>query len=380
MKAFIYFIIIIFLLYFFKINFDKKITSSLQTRHKETQYIAYVCDGDQKMEHFICGGWGDRLKAIISVYVWSLLINRKFLIRIREPCPIEQMFLPNIVKWNEEWPKDILPNETADLYLMNKDREKAKFQYVNLNKYLSDKKLIIVRSNREYVTEFSKNRFVRERFNQILPNNNNNKKFSFFLALQQFHDKIFRFSEPLKKRYDLFFEQNIDPKGTTVICAQIRTGLLLMNNNGFQDVVRPERNQSMTFWNFIQENLVPKSGGNYKIFVTADNEAVVKESINVFGKDKVIYNEGSYENMDSLYASSKVNDKLQCGSYVSKALLDFEFLRRCDYAVISYSQFGVMGLLKRNDTERYFKEKRFFMYNDGNFFPLHEEFNKIYTP
>ncbi|CAF4166939.1 unnamed protein product, partial [Adineta steineri] len=46
-----------------------------------------------------CGGWGDRLRGITSVYILALLTHRRFMIDMNYPCPIAQALEPNLVNW-----------------------------------------------------------------------------------------------------------------------------------------------------------------------------------------------------------------------------------------------------------------------------------------
>jgi hypothetical protein len=38
---------------------------------------------------------------IVLAYVWSLLTNFQFLIRITHPCPLTQLLLPNDINWDK---------------------------------------------------------------------------------------------------------------------------------------------------------------------------------------------------------------------------------------------------------------------------------------
>ncbi len=54
---------------------------------RPNRHLVYYCDG-------WCGGWGDRLKGIMSSYAWALLTKRSFVIRITQPCQFDQLFVP----------------------------------------------------------------------------------------------------------------------------------------------------------------------------------------------------------------------------------------------------------------------------------------------
>ena len=60
---------------------------------KKERYISYFCDEADE-----CGGWGDRLKGILSVYIWSLATDRKFFKNItKSNCEMTDIFNENLV-------------------------------------------------------------------------------------------------------------------------------------------------------------------------------------------------------------------------------------------------------------------------------------------
>lgn len=61
-------------------------------------FIMYRCDA--QMDTHNCGGHADRLKGIMSIYLWSLLTNRSLLIRITRPCNFVNLLEPNEVNWS----------------------------------------------------------------------------------------------------------------------------------------------------------------------------------------------------------------------------------------------------------------------------------------
>ncbi|XP_059154466.1 uncharacterized protein LOC131939954 [Physella acuta] len=58
------------------------------------RYLVYVCD-----ERHGCGGLGDRQRTIVSLYVLSRLVNRRFSIIMSSPCDITHFFVPFKVQW-----------------------------------------------------------------------------------------------------------------------------------------------------------------------------------------------------------------------------------------------------------------------------------------
>lgn len=76
---------------------NEKIDAVLSTSDR---YIMYRCD--RELDKNLCGGFGDRLKGILSAYLWSLLTNRTFLLRVTKPCNMVTLLEPNEVEWNRE--------------------------------------------------------------------------------------------------------------------------------------------------------------------------------------------------------------------------------------------------------------------------------------
>lgn len=66
----------------------------------EEQFIMFRCDS--KLDTHNCGGHADRLKGIMSLYLWSLISNRSLLIHVTRPCNMVNLLEPNEVKWNRE--------------------------------------------------------------------------------------------------------------------------------------------------------------------------------------------------------------------------------------------------------------------------------------
>lgn len=50
--------------------------------------------------HWSCGGFGDRLRGIVSAYFLSLITGRRFLLSMTNPCNITRFLLPNRYDWS----------------------------------------------------------------------------------------------------------------------------------------------------------------------------------------------------------------------------------------------------------------------------------------
>ena len=81
-------------------------------KQNQEHFIMYRCDA--VLDTHNCGGHADRLKGIMSLYLWSLLSNRTLLVRITRPCNFAQLLEPNEAEWNRE--VEFRPHEVAQIY------------------------------------------------------------------------------------------------------------------------------------------------------------------------------------------------------------------------------------------------------------------------
>ena len=66
----------------------------------EEKFLVYRCDAYYDKNRN-CGGLADRLKGILSGYVWALITNRTFLIHMNRPCDFTNLYSPNKHNWNK---------------------------------------------------------------------------------------------------------------------------------------------------------------------------------------------------------------------------------------------------------------------------------------
>lgn len=64
------------------------------------RFVMYRCD--QLKDQHDCGGLGDRMKGILSAYLWSLLDNRTLIVQVNRPCNLVNLLEPNEVNWSRE--------------------------------------------------------------------------------------------------------------------------------------------------------------------------------------------------------------------------------------------------------------------------------------
>lgn len=91
---------------------DIYLFSELNYTHRHEHFVMYRCDALADTHN--CGGLADRLKGIMSIYLWSLLSNRSLLIRITRPCNFVNLLEPNLVPWSRQIA--FADHEIAQLY------------------------------------------------------------------------------------------------------------------------------------------------------------------------------------------------------------------------------------------------------------------------
>jgi hypothetical protein len=109
----------------------------------------------------------------------------------------------------------------------------------------------------------------------------------------------------------------------------------------------PQINQlaeAKVFCKYIRENFI-LGEQYYKIFISTDNEKVLKEAIDEFGKDKIVYYNGPIIHMDR---ESKFSEK-ECQEKMNRSYLDFHSTQHCDKIMISEIGYGRLGAFNRLD-------------------------------
>jgi len=81
----------------------RKVHANILSKHMEEKYLVYLCPGTRQG----CCGYGNRLRAVVSLFYLSVLTDRAFLIDWRAPEPIENHLKPRHIQWNYTEPLDV---------------------------------------------------------------------------------------------------------------------------------------------------------------------------------------------------------------------------------------------------------------------------------
>lgn len=307
----------------------------------QEQFLMYRCEA-QADRNRNCGGLGDRIKGIVSAYLWAIITNRTFLLRIDRPCEFDQLYEPNKINWNGRRGVTFEKYETIELDADNSF--KSRFYRLNFTLLYQKRKLIVLKSNRNLAESISKTIHpnIRERVEKL---GFDPKKLDMPYTFKHIYNFLFKLTPHLNKKYEIFLRKAKPSNESRLICAQIRIGKHRhFYKRKYVDIYAQSESNAERYWEIIREKFITQiSNENFKIFITTDSEMVHQEALDEFGQDKIVYHQGPFNHVDFLE-----NTQDDCSS-VEKSILDFHSLQNCDMAVISRSQFGRFGLWNRDN-------------------------------
>ncbi|CAF0767240.1 unnamed protein product [Adineta steineri] len=315
--------------------------TAILTPKRRGKYLVYVC-------HENCGGWGDRLRGIMSLFMLSLMLDRNFRIEITHPCNLTHILRPNLYNWTQSIDGLIAIDPITHRRRFNLTRKMlittANTQQnilTNVSQILHhnnsidsiwSEDVLYWATNKDYFYQLSNNIFYRKKFKSYGIMTKYNIKLEILFPL--FYEILFR---PVQKIQQHILKYKFKQKTHQIICAQIRTG---KNPTIPDDKLLPGRqNISETIFSFIDSNLTNE---NSNIFLTTDNQQVYNEAQQRYGS-RLLYVSGEITHLDR---SLNINQKV-CREQ-DKLLTDFHLLGElCDISIISNSGFGFWGNLRR---------------------------------
>ena len=208
----------------------------------------------------LCGGLGDRLRGIYSVYILSVFQNRTFGIDIKKPCPIEGFIQPNVLDWRV--PSNATANKTVGRASLL-DRRAPPLTVEKILEKIPDTDIVRITFNEDFIDVF---RFYKPDNKTFHKPGNETFHFLQHLINSDIHRIIyhglFKFKKPFEEQLNQFFNKKIgDHK---LISAHIRMG----DTGGEQ---RHYQNDLDKIWTFLIQY---RKLSDYKIFIAADNQAV----------------------------------------------------------------------------------------------------------
>ena len=288
--------------------------------------MIYTCVGG------LCGGLGDRLRGIYSVYILSVFQNRTFGIDIKKPCPIEGFIQPNVLDWRV--PSNVTANKTVGRASLL-DRKAPPLTVEKILEKIPDTDIVRITFNEDFIDVF---RFYKPDNKTFHKPGNETFNFLQHLINSDIHRIIyhglFKLKKPFEEQLNQFFNKKIgDHK---LISAHIRMG----DTGGRQKHSQKDLDKIWTF--LIQYSKL----SDYKIFIAADNQTVKNVAGHLFGEQYVGLTE-KIIHIDHV----KYRNETACGGH-RLSFLEQAILARSDTLLLTSSGFGIEAAYIRQKREQ----------------------------
>ncbi|CAM4848725.1 unnamed protein product [Rotaria magnacalcarata] len=294
--------------------------------------ITYKCSG-------FCGGFGDRIKGIISAYLLALLTGRRFAIKMSSPLDITSVLMPNAYDWR--LPDTIIQRSQLIVNRMTDASPSGIYLNMSIHNFADSWKPydnILFESNLDDIIAVLSNPSFQPKLKTLG-----------LKPSKVDHDKLV----PLI--YEILFDPSSDIKamvnnaltivrhsGSPLICLHIRLG----KNPSIpkDDFIFDRSSSANEMINFVDKNLTRKGDQLPFIFVTSDSdEEVIKVRQHYFGRSLAL--EGPILHIDRVSNCSK---KTLYSGYL-KVVADFYMLGQCDTSILSYSGYSLQANLRREN-------------------------------
>lgn len=309
-----------------------RIFKTFPNYQNETKILAYRCLSK-------CGGWADRLKGIMQVYMLSLLSRRRFAIVMTEPSDLQHFLKPSLLDWrlNESEIVNLSKGELDNKKLH--DATAAQYEQQDYDPAtLFNQDLVYVIANQDWTRSLRKLTVIQERFPAIY-------KYSASDLMRIIYHGLFTPMDKLQSIVDSFFENSVN--GKKLACLHARMGEEIYLRYNFDEIMTP--------LNFLKTHYSSK---NYKILVASDNLEVKNFSRSFFPNFVDTAFAGPIMHIDYMKNVTDGDDVKK--SAFMRSLVDHMVLSRCDTLVLTASGFGITSAMIRHtsrDLFVYIKEK-----------------------
>ncbi|CAF0708778.1 unnamed protein product [Brachionus calyciflorus] len=324
-KSYLKFLLVVLMGIFWCILYTKKLDLGQYKNFEKTKYIQYECEEKDK-----CDGWGDRLKGVLSTYAFSLLLNRKFTMKMTKGCDLRDILEPNEINWDhEKLPKNI---DSVELKFAKRTFfDMFKTDYSLIEKH-DNSSLIRVKTVYFLIDALFNNKQFKQRIREDLGIYKSDVNVA--NLLNNWYKKMFKLNKKYQGRYDDLLKRMKPNTKTSSICTQIRLG-------DPDQLQYRDKNLQKDFWKFVNETFINKFKNTlFTLYVTSDHEHIKQEAKDLFTGIDVVFNQNSSVHIDS------IKEENQCDQ-MANILLDFHLMQNCDIGVVSHSGFGILALWNR---------------------------------
>ncbi|CAF0896831.1 unnamed protein product [Rotaria sp. Silwood1] len=319
--------------------------TAFKTNHLSTKTIIYSCAS-------FCGGWGDRLRGITSVYILSLLTNRRFMIDMNYPCDILKVVQPNFVNWT--YVKHDKSKNRTRLFINTVPSWQRAYRnnisnLIKSNDFVeawSSYDDIVIRANSDYMTLALHNTYMLNKTRQLLgqiPVSQATMRSLFALLFEL----LFKPSVAVRNRVDSIL---INFHNRHLICLHIRIGK--NPANPFDHAFTARVNTTKAMIDFVDNYLLNKSSS--LVFVTSDSSQAVSDILRHYPSSSMTIT-GPILHIDRFDRQSPTI----CEGFI-KVIADFYLLGECQTSLLSNSGFSLWANQRRENPN-----EELYLYNEN---------------
>lgn len=314
------------------------LTDGATKQPANTSYLVYLCDSS-----YLCGGWGDRQRGIVSTYLLSRLIDRQMKIIMTTPCNLRLFYKPNKVQWLPSSNELISDSNISINALMDKS-----FQHSVMDGDFNirfPQKVVYLKTNQDYYDRLKKNTHYsavldqwgglglrRSRFHWawdelMQPSHMLLAHLQHIVGTQFLIRKGFKASSlPAKQKTTT--RRPVD--NSSLICAHVRMG-----KNPTIPMDEYLKSFKLEYLPTLFKFMLSKDvRGDAKFFVATDYDHVRSESVKFFGNRTIDYG-GKIVHIDR-----QRSEHSACVGF-EVALMDQLILSLCDILVVCKSGFSI---------------------------------------
>ena len=313
---------------------------------REAKFLVYFCPGTNKG----CAGYGNRVRAMVSLFYLAILTDRAFLIHWKTPKPLAIFLTPKNINWTfpiplletrkHYWKSDHATKKAALDGWITKNSSEAVWNLVkkeNLDVYF-DKPVEMVLSIADYAGgAMQKNKYLMQRAQDM--------EISPLLPGSQRHatigcafDFLFHTTPRLQNALQNT-RKKLRKNNAFVIGIHIRLGDKQFggSNTRVSETDFPKYFRCATK---VEQNLFNLSGGKHTRWFLAADSLLVKDYARKHFAEKVVMAENKPEHLGIFKKGKKPpSDEGMMG-----VLHDHFMLAECDFLVLSKSSFSVTAV------------------------------------
>ncbi|PVD36242.1 hypothetical protein C0Q70_03220 [Pomacea canaliculata] len=294
------------------------------------RYLIFICDKKRS-----CGGWGDRQRGLLSVFLLSQVTGRRFGIKMSKPCDLTQLYVPNKYSWIV--PDEELQGKSVRYWddMNGSGGYNRLLNTIDFNQQYPEE-VIYIRTNVDYFYNLRNNKLY---YPKIFPKWSTNSQSVMFRNGWKI---LMKPSDHLQEHLDAFLSKvSYYNRTQPFVCIHFRMGRSSTMKN---DAFRHNLTEVLDLWRFVD----PYVNNGSRFFLATDSEEARNLTRKRFG-DRVVDTGGRIVHVDLQAALPFSCEGLEV------ALLEQLVLMHCDVLVISNSMFSYIAAVVRGSNDNLYR-------------------------